>query len=76
MSGHLFAVDLHDNRGRSDDHLVPFEGVIDWASTLTTLQKVGYDGALTFEPALRGTTKDVLARVRESRRRLEALMKD
>ena len=76
VSGHLFSVDLHDNRGRSDDHLVPFEGVIDWASTLTTLRKVGYDGALTFEPALRGTTKDVLARVRESRRRLEALMKD
>jgi sugar phosphate isomerase/epimerase len=76
VSGHLFSVDLHDNRGRSDDHLVPFEGAIDWASTLTMLQKVGYDGALTFEPALRGSAKDVLARARESRRRLEALMKD
>ena len=76
VSGHLFAVDVHDNRGRSDDHLVPFEGAIDWASTLTTVQKVGYDGALTFEPALRGAAKDTLARAREARRRLDALMKD
>jgi sugar phosphate isomerase/epimerase len=76
VSGHLFAVDLHDNRGRSDDHLVPFEGAIDWPSTLTTLQKVGYDGAVTFEPALRGTSKDTLARAREARRLLELLLKD
>jgi len=76
VSGHLAAVDVHDNRGRSDDHLVPFEGVIDWPSALTTIQKVGYDGALTFEPALRGAPKDTLARCRDARRRMEALMKD
>jgi len=76
VSGHLVAVDIHDNRGRSDDHLVPFEGVIDWPSTLTTIRKVGYDGALTFEPALRGAPKDTLARARDARRRLEALLKD
>src|SRR5204862_5481203 len=46
VSGHLVAVDVHDNRGRSDDHLVPFDGAIDWPSALTTMQKVGYDGAL------------------------------
>lgn len=76
VSGHLVAVDIHDNRGRSDDHLVPFEGVIDWPSTLTTIRKVGYDGALTFEPALRGAPKDTLARCRSARRQMEALMKD
>lgn len=74
VSGHLFAVDLHDNRGRSDDHLVPFEGAVDWPSTLTTMQKVGYDGALTFEPALRGAAKDVLARARQARLTLQGLM--
>jgi sugar phosphate isomerase/epimerase len=76
VSGHLVAVHLHDNRGRSDDHLVPFDGVIDWPSALTTLQKVGYDGALTFELAARGTTKDMLVRARDARRRIEGLMKD
>jgi sugar phosphate isomerase/epimerase len=74
VSGHLVAVDVHDNRGRSDDHLVPFEGVIDWPSALTTIQKVGYDGALTFEPALRGAPKDALARARDAWRKMEGLM--
>ena len=31
VSEHLIAVDVHDNHGRTDDHLVPFEGTIDWA---------------------------------------------
>jgi sugar phosphate isomerase/epimerase len=74
VSGHLAAVDVHDNRGRSDDHLVPFEGAIDWPSTLTTMQKVGYDGALTFELSPRGATKDLLAKARDARRRFEGLM--
>ena len=32
-SGHLVTTHLHDNRGRSDDHLVPGKGVIDWDAT-------------------------------------------
>jgi len=74
VSGHLIAVELHDNRGRSDDHLVPFDGVIDWPLALTTVQKVGYDGALTFEIASRGPARLTLARAREARRRIDALM--
>ena len=73
-SGHLVAVHAHDNRGRSDDHLVPFDGVIDWPSALTAVQKVGYDGALTFELSTRGSTKEMLARARQARRRMDALM--
>src|SRR5262249_39628921 len=53
VSGHLIAVDVHDNRGRADDHLVPFDGAIDWPAALTTIQKVGYDGPITFELAAR-----------------------
>jgi sugar phosphate isomerase/epimerase len=75
VSGHLAAVDIHDNRGRSDDHLVPFEGAIDWPSALTTVQKVGYDGALTFELSARGATKDTLARANQAQRRMNDLMK-
>ena len=44
MSEHLIATHVHDNRGRTDDHLVPFEGTIDWPAALTAVQKVGYDG--------------------------------
>ena len=74
VSGHLIGIDLHDNRGRADDHLVPFDGAIDWPSALTTVQKVGYDGPVTFELAARGSTKDTLARAKQARRRMDDLM--
>lgn len=73
-AGHLQAIHVHDNRGRSDDHLVPFDGVIDWPASLTAVQKVGYDGALTFELSARGSTKDTLARARQARGRMDKLM--
>jgi sugar phosphate isomerase/epimerase len=73
-AGHLLAIDVHDNRGRSDDHLVPFDGAIDWPGTLTAVQKVGYDGALTFELSTRGSTKEALARARQARTRMDKLM--
>ncbi len=28
---------LHDNRGERDDHLLPYEGTIDWNATLAAL---------------------------------------
>ena len=74
-AGHLLAIDVHDNRGRWDDHLIPFEGVIDWPGALTAVQKVGYDGALTFELSARGATKDTLARAKQAQRRMNDLMK-
>jgi sugar phosphate isomerase/epimerase len=74
VSGHLMAIDIHDNRGRLDDHLVPFDGAIDWPSALTTVQKVGYDGAMTFELSTRGSTKDTLVRARDARARISGLM--
>jgi len=73
VSGHLAALDVHDNRGRADDHLVPFDGTIDWPAVLTTVQKVGYDGAMTFELSTRGSKKDTLARARTARKRIEEL---
>jgi sugar phosphate isomerase/epimerase len=73
-AGHLLAIDVHDNRGRSDDHLVPFDGVIDWPAALTSMQKVGYDGPLTFELSTRGSPKDALARARQARARMDKLM--
>jgi sugar phosphate isomerase/epimerase len=74
VSGHLVAIHVHDNRGRIDDHLMPFEGTIDWPAALTAVQKVGYDGALIFEVEARGSTKETLARARTARRRMEGLL--
>ena len=75
VAGYLVTTHLHDNRGRADDHLLPFDGVIDWAELLTAFQKVGYDGTLLFElaagPDGAGTTLQGAGSVR---RRFEQLL--
>ena len=74
VSEHLIATHVHDNRGRSDDHLLPFDGTIDWAGTLLAVQKIGYDGPFTFEIVPNGSTKETVARARSVRQRMEAVM--
>jgi sugar phosphate isomerase/epimerase len=73
-SGHILTTHLHDNRRRSDDHLAPGEGNIDWPATLMELQKVGYDGAWMFEVANTSTPKAVLEKVEKARRKFESLL--
>ena len=74
VSEHFITTHVHDNRGRADDHLVPFEGTVDWPAALTAVQKVGYEGALIFEIAARGSAKDTLARAQKARQRMERLL--
>jgi sugar phosphate isomerase/epimerase len=74
VSGHLIATHVHDNRGKADDHLVPFDGTIDWPAALTAVQKVGYDGTLLFELAAHGSAKETLARAKSARGRMERLL--
>jgi sugar phosphate isomerase/epimerase len=71
VSEHIAIVHAHDNRGRNDDHFLPFDGTIDWAATLTALQKVGYDGAVVLEPVAAGAPKEVLARAKAARGKME-----
>ena len=74
VSGHLITTHVHDNRGKSDDHLVPFDGTIDWPAAMTAVQKVGYDRTLVLELTTHGPPKDTLARARTARQRLEKLL--
>jgi sugar phosphate isomerase/epimerase len=76
VSGHLITTHVHDNRGRSDDHLVPFEGTIDWPAAMTAVQKVGYDQTLLFEIAAHGSPKDTLVKAQKARHKLERLLAD
>jgi sugar phosphate isomerase/epimerase len=76
VSGHLITTHVHDNRGRTDDHLVPFDGTIDWPSALTAIQKVGYDGTLLLEIAAHGSPKETLQKARTARQRIERLLAD
>jgi sugar phosphate isomerase/epimerase len=74
VSGELVTTHVHDNRGRDDDHLVPFDGRIDWPTALMSMQKVGYEGLYLFELANTGSPRHVLARAVEARRRFEEIV--
>jgi sugar phosphate isomerase/epimerase len=74
VSEHLITTHVHDNGGRTDDHLVPFEGTIDWPAALTAVQKVGYEGTLLFEIATYGSAKETLQKARKARDRLERML--
>ena len=74
VSGHLIATHIHDNRGKTDDHLVPFDGTIDWARALTAVQKIGYDGTLLFEIAAHGSPRDTLQKAKRAREKMERLL--
>ena len=71
ISGHLLTTHVHDNRGRRDDHLVPFGGSINWDLAMMETQKIGYDGVMMFEVAGTGDPVDVLKRCVAARGRLE-----
>jgi sugar phosphate isomerase/epimerase len=73
-SEYLVTTHIHDNRGRNDDHLVPFQGSIDWAATIMAFEKIGYDGVLMYEVKAAQGTPTVLERAAAARRRLEALV--
>ena len=75
VSERLVVVHLNDNQGRADEHLIPFEGTVDWPAALTEVQKVGYDGTLMFELApSRGSAKDTLRKASSARERLRRLL--
>jgi len=75
VAEHLITTHVHDNNGRKDAHLVPFDGRIDWDIALMTMQKVGYDGTYLMELAnTGGSTKVVLEQARAARARFEKLM--
>jgi sugar phosphate isomerase/epimerase len=69
-SGHIIAAHVHDTRGARDEHLVPYDGSIDWTRTLLAFQKVGYTGPWTFELAP-GPAAALLAKAAQARQRFE-----
>lgn len=68
---HLITTHVHDNRRRDDDHLVPYQGTIDWPAALVTMQKIGYDGTYMMELASTGAPASVLEEARRARQRFE-----
>jgi sugar phosphate isomerase/epimerase len=75
-SEYLVTTHIHDNRRQSDDHLAPFQGSINWASTVMAFEKIGYDGVLMYEVKAAESARAVLERAVRARQRLESLMVD
>lgn len=71
---YLVTTHLHDNRRRSDDHLAPGDGAIDWPAALMSLQKIGYDGAWMFEVANTSSPAAVLQKTERARRRFDQML--
>jgi sugar phosphate isomerase/epimerase len=69
------AGDLVDAIEISAEHLVtarvPLDSSIDWAAAMTTVQKIGYEGAFVFDTLAPGSTKETLARARKAREKME-----
>ena len=74
VSEHLATTHVHDNRGSRDDHLVPFEGRINWDAALMTMQKIGYDGTYLMELANTSAPADVLRKAQAARKKFEKLL--
>ncbi len=45
----IFAVHLHDNHGTEDEHLLPFDGTLNWEYIMKELKDNHYDGPITME---------------------------
>ena len=73
MSGSIIATHVHDNHGTRDEHLLPFDGTIDWPAALIALHKIGYEGTMMLELAGTDGPAATLARARDARARLEHL---
>ena len=68
---HLITTHVHDNRRRTDDHLVPYQGSIDWPTALLMMQKIGYECTYLLELANTGNPAAVLEEARRARQRFE-----
>jgi sugar phosphate isomerase/epimerase len=74
VAEHLIATHVHDNRGKQDEHLAPFDGRINWDAALMAMQKVGYDGPYLLELANTGAPADVLQKAVAARKKFEKLL--
>jgi sugar phosphate isomerase/epimerase len=66
----LVHIQASDNRGVTDDHLPPGDGVINWPLVLAMLERVGYRGVFMLEVAGNGDVRSHVQRAVASARRL------
>jgi sugar phosphate isomerase/epimerase len=74
VAEHLITTHVHDNNRTKDDHLVPFDGKIDWDAALMSMQKIGFEGTYLMELRNTSEPRAVLDQARRARERFEKLL--
>lgn len=49
LGKHLKALHINDNNGKKDEHLLPYQGTVDWEAVTNALSMIGYEGDFTYE---------------------------
>ena len=56
----ITSVHIHDNFGARDEHLLPFDGSIDWKWAMSNLKKAGFNRELTMEIVYHGQYPEMM----------------
>ncbi len=73
---HIASTHVHDNRREKDDHLMPFDGEIDWTQTVRDLRSGEGQFPVLFEVRDYGAEVSGLPRLAEVMERMESLPKE
>ncbi len=73
LKDRIVSTHVHDNRGEKDDHLLPFEGGIDWENTIRDFRSRGGQFPVLFELRNYGPELTSLSRLRQVIDRIEAM---
>jgi len=73
LKEHIRSTHVHDNNGAKDEHLMPFEGGIDWTQTIRDFRAVDGQFPTLFELRDYGSDSSGLARLREVMDKMEAI---
>ena len=73
LKDQIVSTHLHDNRREKDEHLMPFEGGIDWEQTIRDFRSMEGRFPLMLELRNYGPEVSNLSRVREVTQRMEAI---
>ena len=73
LKDRIASTHVHDNAGEEDDHLMPYDGGIDWDKTIRDFRTVDEKIPVLFELDDHGPDKTGLARLREVMDKLEGV---
>jgi sugar phosphate isomerase/epimerase len=76
LKPYIASTHVHDNRGQKDDHLMPFDGEIDWTETVHDLRRGAGQYPTLFEIRDDGTKATSLSRLAEVMDRMESIPKE